>query len=896
MIFFFGSGILRNWRTIITFLSLACGLFLGNSARSAVAKPADAVRLVIDGALPLPAQRAVDRLTASLEDRGFEVIEQPAVDPTAQLNLVLGVCGQSSQLDALVAEHKLQVPEADESLLVARVAENPATLVVAGRDERGLAYAVYELADAIRLAPAAGYPLDAIRPVVESPHLRVRSFTTQVFNQAVERHWYESEEYWHWFFAMLARNRVNNYSLTFGHNANYMIPPYAWLFEVAEYPQVRVRGVDDAQREQNLKRLQRITELANEYGVDFTIGLWTQLPVVKVREGLDFGESPVENLPSGTAGGDYCAKGLQKLLQLCPHITGVQMRMNLESGIPHDKQEEYYQAQFTGIANCGRPVKLDLRYKSLSQRTIDLAKGKGLDVNVSTKYWCEHMGLPFHPTEQDPAYSPSRYGYGTMLHYPRNYSVTYRLWNVGSSRLLLWGDPDYAARFARSCTLGGGEGFEVFAPLNYKGYGNSGEAWQIHADEKLKHYRWEYERYWAYFLTFGRWGYNPDTPITVWQRELDHHFAGAGQQLDRAYRLASQVLPLITATTQFSANGWRLWPEMNTCMHLDAYRASPPGDYAQFYAIAPFVTRQQWRSEDWAAKPNAFVQDAISGNLNSKWTPVEVCNLLTKLADETESALDEAQSQLSDKPTGEWLATELDFRVLANLARYHAAKKQAAMHLEFFRLTNDKLRLVLVWQHILQSQQAWQQIVELTDGKYRDDMVLGHSHEHHSDFLNRLHIHCGHWRDRLVDVQQDVDFVTELLKKNQVELEVATQQLASMRRYPAEVSPTHRPRIVHQPVTTVASGELLPLSVRVESEHPLRHVLVHYRAMDQTSTWKQIEMQRSDDGSYAVQVPANEFDPRFDLLYYIEARVENGGALWPNWQEEDPYVAVTRKR
>ena len=60
---------------------------------------------------------------------------------------------------------------------------------------------------------------------------------------------------------------------------------------------------------------------------------------------------------------------------------------------------------------------------------------QGLDVTVSTKFWCEHMGLPFHPTAAEPRYRQSRYSFGAMLAYPRDYHVVYRLWSVGSQRL-----------------------------------------------------------------------------------------------------------------------------------------------------------------------------------------------------------------------------------------------------------------------------------------------------------------------------------------------------------------------------------------------------------------------------------------------------------------------------
>ena len=844
--------------------------------------------------LPAPAQRAFEYLEEAFRAQGVEY----SVDTAYPTNLIVGITGQSPYLDQVMAEKGLSVPEAPESLLIAPARlDDGGGAIIAGRDAIGLAYALYEFADFVRSGLGSDI-VPHVEEVRESPFLPVRSVQTQLLNEDVERSWYRSEEYWTWFFQMLAHNRFNQYTITLGHNTNYMVPPYAWLFEVPEYPEVRVTGMSDEARAENLRLFQRIGEIAQEYGVALNVGLWTQLPVVAVREGLDYGPSLVENLPESVAGGDYCAKGLRKLLELCPGIKGVQLRMNLESGIPNEQQEAYYQTQFEAIANCGRPVRLDMRYKSLSQRTVDLANEAGLDLTVSTKYWCEHMGLPFHPTWQDPAYSESRYGYGAMLHYPRNYRVVYRLWNVGTSKLFVWGDPDYAARFARSCTLGGGEGFEIFTPLSNKGYGNESGDWRVFANESDEYYTWEQERYWAFYLAFGRWGYNPDTPDTVWARAFKERFGSVSEDVDTSYRAASQILPLITATTQYSAANWRWWPEMETGMHLDAYRAIQPADYSQFYAIAPFPTRQHWRAEDWAARHSAFVEDAIAGNLNSKWTPIQVADRLNELG---QTATDFTMAieffSIPEPVRPEFESTARDFRALAHLAQYHALKKRAAVQLEFFRLNGEKGRLVLAWNLIQSAQLQWKLLVDATDGRYSDNLVFGFSKEHNSDFASRLHEHTGHWKDRMGDVQRDVDFVADLMQKNDIPLDIDVGAAARLiTRYPGETSRKEKPEITHDRLTSATPGQDLAITANVKSAEPLRDVSVYFRPVDQTRPWKRIPMQPGEEGSWSATILGGEIDPRFDFQYYLEARVATGGTFWPRWVEETPYVVVPVKR
>jgi len=231
------------------------------------ATASECVRIVIDHELPPPAQRAVDRLSDTLGRKGFAVATSSDTAQEPRAKLVIGIAGESEPVDGCLSEHELTVPEQPESLLIARVTDGDVeTILLAGRDARGLAYAVLDAAEAIRTAPPGRDPLAALSEARESPYLRVRSVTTQLFNEDVERPWYESEEYWHWFFSMLATNRFNNYSLTFGHNTNYMVPPYPWMLAVPEYPDVRVKGVDDAARHRNLRTLQRISEIAQGHG------------------------------------------------------------------------------------------------------------------------------------------------------------------------------------------------------------------------------------------------------------------------------------------------------------------------------------------------------------------------------------------------------------------------------------------------------------------------------------------------------------------------------------------------------------------------------------------------------------------------------------------------------
>src|ERR1700704_5047640 len=127
----------------------------------------------------------------------------------------------------------------------------------------GLLEAAEQLRTGGRIVPASGCPSVAMRGIRYFLH-----------NADLERDWYYSKDYWQQYLAMLARNRFNRFNLVFAHQTSYMAPPYPFWLALPEFPEIRVPGLSDAQRQQNLDMLQFISQTAVDYGIDFTLGVW----------------------------------------------------------------------------------------------------------------------------------------------------------------------------------------------------------------------------------------------------------------------------------------------------------------------------------------------------------------------------------------------------------------------------------------------------------------------------------------------------------------------------------------------------------------------------------------------------------------------------------------------
>ena len=862
------------WR-VFTFLIVGCSWLAANLA------VAEELPLVHDRPFTPAVERAVQELERALQSHGDTSTRRTSLPEGKGREIVIGVAGDSPLLDQLLKTHEIELGTAPESLAIRRFAE-PVRLVIAGRDERGLLYALREVARTWATSTKQETPWLQVFDGNESPFLARRSITVHLFNADVERGWYFNEEFWHDYLTQLSRQRFNQLSLVFGDQNNYLTPPYPSLVEMPEFPEVKVSGLTPEQRTTNLKMLARIAELSAEYGIDLQLGVWMQAPIPRYS-------APVEviGLPEGLELARFCAIGMKRVLEACPAIRGVQLRMNEEAGVPEHQQTAFYQPLFTAIRELGRPVRLELRYKGLQPSTTQAAIDTGLDTTVSTKFWSEHFGLPYHPTIVDSHWRDSRYSFGAMLKKPRAYRVMYRLWNVGSQRLTIWGDPEFAARFAESCKLGDGEGFEVFAPLTNKGYGNRPGDWPVikHPDYRVG--RWEQDRYWFFYLCFGRLGYNPQTNPEVWKREFRQRFGESAERWEDAYISASRILPRITTVHLPGASEWSWWPEMDTGGAIREYMYVQPSDRVQFAPIRTWQKTDGWRWEEWDSQPG-FVEQVIAGKPVAGRSPFTVAARQISIGDQLRLFQIERLRKLkfSDPAQAtEARMTLVDFSILAELSRYHGSKRMAAMQLAFAELAQQPVRLPFVQKHLREARYWWQRIVDVTEPVYHENLVFGITPDSPRSKLG--HHHSGHWKDRLAELDADLAWIEEKIKQEYRADQVFTP-------FPTERSEMHFPEIVHTPITSHRAGEPLSISIELPADYNTA-TLVH-RPLDQTREWQRVPFEHESGRRFVAHVPATAIDPNFDWQYYIEAnRTESATIdLWPSYQYtgKQPYFVV----
>jgi hypothetical protein len=683
-------------------------------------RPSASLNIVVDGAIGPPSSFGLEKMSAALQEKGFSLVRKGSLREAPSSDVILiGTLKGSSAIRDLQKKGTLALKNTKESLSVKRLNEGGKNLlVVAGTDDRGLMYALLEIARQVPFLTPGAPVLDAIKETSESPASPVRSMVVFLHNQDDERDWYYSKDYWLEYFGMLAADRWNTFNLVFSHQTPYLAPMYPFHVKVDQYPEVKAKGLSDEQREKNLEMLRFISSLAKDRGLDFTLSIWQQIAWEK--------ESPGRGQESMVTGynrqnmTDYTYRALTKLLRECPGITGVQLRLNYESGINFDEQTAFFRdGVFRAAREAGRPILIEIRDIGLLRETLDAALATGLPVRVSHKYWGEHMSFPYHPAKFIWTYS-----YGDWLKYPRQADQIYQVWSLGSHRLLLWGDPEFAARFAPTTTFEDSAGFEICAPIPQKGFGNAPGAWRIFRSREREYYQWEFQRYWSYYLLFGRLTYNPATADEVWTSELGRRFgAEAGAAIARAYRSASQVVSLIAGYSTCNYN-MGTWPEKDMGGLINYYLNLMPYDQARFRSF------------------RESVEDRLAGRGSGRLSPEDVATRLDAIASATEKSLDQARPLVRGSEKEFW-ATDMDFRILSGMARYHAQKIRAAMRLGFFYRTGDIGQIRQAIRYAETALATWKDLSARADEIYSSNLVFGPGS-------------VGHWKDNIRFVEDDL--------------------------------------------------------------------------------------------------------------------------------------------
>jgi hypothetical protein len=869
---------------------MAAGLVKAAEARGVfiVAAPDDAI------ASAAPTRWAAGELERSLTERGVPVRRVEKVAQAGAGDLCIVAAGPANPLA------RAALPQAAEALALApATSDGRAVLIACGSDVRGLVYALLELADRVRYAAEPLSALEVRQAVAERPANKIRSITRCFVSDVEDKPWFSDRAMWGQYLSMLAAHRFNRFSLAFGigydfpsHVSDvYFYFAYPFLVSVPGYD-VRAAGLPEAERDRNLETLRFISDETAARGLHFQLALWTH-----AYEWID---SPKANYliqgltPRNHA--DYCRDALLALLRACPAIGGVTFRVHGESGVP-EQSYTFWQTVFDGIVRCGRKVEIDMHAKGMDRKMIDVALGTGMLVNISPKYWAEHMGLPYHQAAIRELEMPPRdrkvegtfalssgsrrflrYGYGDLLEEERSYGVLHRIW-PGTRRVLLWGDPVQAGAYGRASSFCGSAGVELCEPLSFKGRTGSGvPGGRCSYSEASLNSRYDWEKFLYTYRVWGRLIYNPEANPESWRRFLRKEFRAAAGDTEAALASASRVLPLVTTAHGVSGANRSYWPEIYTNMPIvDEAKNRVYGDTPsprRFGTVSPFDPQLFSRVDD-------FAQELLAGERSGKYSPLDVARWLEKFSDTAAKRLTQAEKQAGGGTDPAFRRMSVDVSIQSGLGRFFAWKLRSGVLWALYSGSGNRTALEEAIKAYRAARDAWVELAGHAKSVYMTDITYGSGRHMRGD-----------WLDRLAAIDDDIADMEKRLAQ-------ATSDDAPPRVRQAirEVLSSPERRSVpcrHTPATEFLPGRPHEVALSLEKSAG-RSARLYYRHVNQAELWRSEEMQWREN-SYRAAIPAEYTASPYPLQYYFELRDEPDNAwLYPGFGPElsnQPYFVM----
>jgi hypothetical protein len=925
----------------------------------------DPTVFLITGASPdAPVEYGLEKLEAALSDQGY-LVERAAARGSAdgQWTIFAGLASEDGPAKTELAARNVDLPAGVESLVIHK---DSSTLLLCGTDPNGLMYALLEAADRIGWREGSEDLFHHVKSISESPEVADRSLSIYTMHRKSWEDRLYDENYWEKYFDRLAQSRINSFVVIFGYeNGGFLAPAYPYFFDVDDFPEVRLTGITPEEQQRNVDAFKRMIALAHERGIRFMPGIWDHIYRGGVQSGgvPDMDEVPPEPIAGLVWGlhadnlAGYTKAALKKFLDTFPEIDGIQFRMHWESGLTREETPGFWGEVFDMLEQEKPSLHIDLRTKGLPDEVIQDAIAKKLNFRLTTKYWMEQLGLPFHPVHINTQNQHDRrHGYADLLTYPQHYRMHWRLWNGGTSRILLWGDPEYVRRFVASTKVYDGNSFEVNEPLATKmeAQPHDMEPFDL-LNPAYRYYDYEFERYWYFFQLWGRLGYNPNADPAIFDHAFMQHFGTeAGPPLQRGLHLASRVLPRIIA----SAYRYRFFP--TTRGWVEKMRMEDLPEFAQvegsdIQLFANFSEEAEWR---------------LSGGESPKVRPGQTAGWLLSVADSILAQVEKVETTKTAPDDKELTSTVADLKILAYLAQYYGRRIPAAVYYNIYRQTEDIAALDQAIEYEQQAIESWNRLVKAAGDIYADNLRMGICHGNM----------CGHWRDELeklrtgvADLRQLHDSLTSNLSQQDlrifhvpvtraeagapltirasvlgqgevtavrcvfrtgagafgnftmnpltdgqyeasihlddppaqlgylIEVETGSGQTLT---YPSESGKrtipllvrkeTDPPRLTLQPVERAVPGQPLRISVRASDASGVKWIQLRYRHLTQFEDYNTLRMEYDETKDlYTAEIPGAFITPKWNLMYFVEAMDTQGnGRMYPDFEKEMPYVIV----
>lgn len=664
-------------------------------------------------------------LERALRGRAFVVAHQSSPSSTTDDHLIL--LGTIEDVETAAHPALLPPPAHPESYCLRVYREADRLIIYAiGHDPTGAMYAALDLAETVNLTGT----LANLASKEASPYLEFRGLKLNIpieggysrptaAEEASNRRWFFDLAFWQRFADTLARDRYNALTLWCGH-------PYYFMVHLDRYPEAT-----DLPREQidaNIRFFRRVFDLCQDRGIKVYLMTWN----IHVSEAFIRAHGVSPRGDESALVQEYNQACVSALLETYPSLSGIgtcageSMRQIGTPGEWNDENIRWNERWVNAV--FGDPVRdtgaaLPFIHRSWwtrpQQFREEFAAHYPGPVYVEQKFNGEQMFSLPQPHCFDPEWLPSDDGGYRLLWHLRNDAI----------HLFRWGDPSFVRETIRSCSatnavgfFWGGEegryGLEVGNQAVWTGIvGSTPDNRAFHRPETQGHVRWtyEFEKFWFLNQLWGRLGYDPDLPDSLWEQHFTFRYGVEGRQLCQGLIAASQIIPTVTAFHWNYMNGdWDAefcdgpW---NTGRQFRLTRGRR--SFGVFHTVWEFIFNHTL-DPAWLNIPD-YVRAIADQKVLSPGTvtPIEVAARLEQAAASAATSVAEIDPAQDDAP-----CLRADIQALSALGYYYAEKVRGATALLRFLRTDDREQHGVACSHLGNAAVWWDRLIERAGEHY----------------------------------------------------------------------------------------------------------------------------------------------------------------------------------
>ncbi len=676
-----------------------------------------------------PAAYAARRLTAALGATGHEVVSA-ARAAAFPIRFILAPKALAPESFAIVARRD--------------------RITISAGDSRGLIYGALALREQL----LNGTHLGNIASVKEKPALAFRGikfntpWDTYRPSSALDQHYDTVRDltYWEAFLDMLVENRFNALSLWTLHPFTYMIRP-------RNFPEASKWSDAEFAEWQHLYR--EIFRMAKERGLDTYVVFWSIFVSAEFAKAHDVAKDNF--YPHYYVAGDtsditqrYLRESVTQMLEAYPDLDGlgVSHGEGMAGMTPAQRQQFVDEVYIAGAlaAKRSQPVKLIHRLPFSS----GLSSGPGVstDVEQMTRGALEKLGHKFagpiwvemkfnwshgHSTPKLVKVHGGKLGLTYFEPTPTNYKIVWQVRNEDFFALR-WGQPDF---IRAHIALNGNQdyvggyfiGSETYIPaLDYFTASTQPVGW-----------RWAFQRQWLFYELWGRLLFDPKTPDSVFQADFRRRYGAKGDNLLRAYGLASNTQLRLASLfdskwdfTLYSEGFLALQGEQTRYIGVDALIDQPTMDPA-YVSVAEYVKAAQRKQK--------FAADRI--------TPPK---LIAALERDCHMAL-RLVGGIDTSSNAALMYEVADVQAWSYLGLHLADKLRGAIELQTFRLAGGEAHRLAAIDNLQQALADWDEVIRITRPIYKD-MKLTH---YNGNSFDANPNNLFHWALIRNEVAQDIE-------------------------------------------------------------------------------------------------------------------------------------------